>query len=92
MASTGSAARAFALRPTHGGGSSTGAGASPARLARRLGDRRFKVRDRAVTELARQGDQALPALRKVLHEGLRSARLAAVGVADADRRGRVRAN
>ncbi len=53
---------------------------SPRRLAHRLGDRRFKVRDRAGTALARQGDQALPALRRVLREGTSLARLAAVGV------------
>jgi putative heme-binding domain-containing protein len=45
---------------------------APRRLVRRLYDRRFAVRARAVGELARRGEGSLPALREVL--GGRSAR------------------
>jgi putative membrane-bound dehydrogenase-like protein len=44
----------------------------PRRLVRRLHDRRFPVRQRAVGELARRGDDAIPALREAL--GGRSSR------------------
>jgi putative membrane-bound dehydrogenase-like protein len=51
---------------------------SPKRLARRLHDRRFAVRERAVGALARRGADALPALREVLAARYPRARLHAV--------------
>ena len=51
---------------------------SPGALARRLYDRRFAVRDRAADELARRGEEVLPALRQVLRSGRSRARLRAV--------------
>jgi putative heme-binding domain-containing protein len=51
---------------------------SPRRLARRLHDRRFPVRERAVATLARHGAAAVPALRDVLRAGFSRTRLHAV--------------
>jgi putative membrane-bound dehydrogenase-like protein len=51
---------------------------SPRRLVRRLHDRRFAVRERAVGELARRGEGSLPALREVLGGRSARARLRAV--------------
>ncbi|MPZ17812.1 MAG: c-type cytochrome [Luteitalea sp.] len=54
------------------------ADAPVAELTRLLDDDRFAVRDRAVSELARRGDAAVPALEAALADGSRRARLQAV--------------
>ncbi|MGY8675878.1 MAG: HEAT repeat domain-containing protein, partial [Verrucomicrobiia bacterium] len=47
----------------------------PAALAKHLNDSRFKVRDRAIAELARHNDAAIPSLRKQLRsDDIRSRR------------------
>ena len=51
---------------------------SPEDLVRRLDDDRFAVRDRAVAELARRGDAALPALSQSIKGGSKRTRRGAV--------------
>jgi putative membrane-bound dehydrogenase-like protein len=51
---------------------------SPRRLVRRLHDRRFAVRERTVSELARRGEESLPALREALAGRSARTRLRAV--------------